>query len=102
MTRLWLLLLPELRQLPRADQAAALKRARETPHDVVELLGTIAALVATTAFTRIILEGGMADRFASTVLNFVVALPMLAVLLAPLQWRRLRRGLRVPPAGTPH
>lgn len=96
-----MLLLPELRELPEPDRAAAWRRARETPHDLVELLGTVAALVATTALTRVVFDGTGAEPFASTLLNFVIALPVLAVLLAPLHWRRLRRGLRTPPAGAP-
>ncbi len=95
MSRLWPALLPELREFPPADREAAFRRARETSLDSVELLGLVLALMLVTALTRYGLpESGMASRFATAMLNFVLALPLLALAIAPLHRRRLRRGLR--------
>lgn len=94
MTGTWVRLLPELRQLPPAERAAALRRARATPWDTFELCGMAVAPVAVTAPTRYVpLDDALATRLVAAAIDFAVALPLLALALAPLQWRRLRRGL---------
>jgi hypothetical protein len=45
-------LLPQLRAFPRGDQASALKRARDTPLDVIEPVGIALSVVAVTALTH--------------------------------------------------
>lgn len=95
MNRLWLVLLPELRQFPRAEQKEALQVARNTPLDLLELIGMAAGLVAVTGLTRYTLtDWDAATRFIAAVLNFVVAAPLIAFFLGPFHIRRLRRGLR--------
>lgn len=95
MNRLWPVLLPELRHFPAAEQDAALKAARDTALDMLELLGMAAGLVVVTGLTKYSLsDSGMSTRFGAALLNFVVALPLLAVCLGPFHVRRLRRGLR--------
>lgn len=95
MNRLWPVLLPELRQFPAAEQDGALKAARDTALDMLELLGMAAGLVAVTALTRYsVADTDMSSRFGAAVLNFFVAIPLLAVFLGPFHVRRLRRGLR--------
>ena len=95
MNRLWLVLLPELRQFPAAEQDGALKTARDTPLDLLELLSMAGGLVAVTALTRYTLaDTAMSTRFAAALLNFAVAIPLLLALLGPFHVRRLRRGLR--------
>jgi len=95
MNRLWPALLPELRQLPAAEQDEALNAARHTALDFVELLGMAAGLVVVTAVTRFtVADANLSTRLASTLLNFVVAVPLLALVLGPFHLRRLRRGLR--------
>ena len=95
MNRLWLVLLPELRQFPAVEQDGALKAARDTELDMLELLGMAAGLVAVTALTRYsVADPGMSSRFGAAVLNFALAMPLLAVFLGPFHVRRLRRGLR--------
>jgi len=95
MNRLWLLLLPELRAFPTRDQDSALRNARATPLDLLELMSMAAGLVAVTALTRYALPvDTVATRFGHAVWNFVVAVPLLAVALGPFHVRRLRRGLR--------
>jgi hypothetical protein len=95
MNRLWPLLLPELREFATREQDTALRNARATPLDVLELLGMAAGLVAVTALTRYALPvDTTAARFGYAVWNFVVAIPLLAAALGPFHIRRLRRGLR--------
>jgi hypothetical protein len=95
MNRLWPALLPELRKFPAAEQDEALNAARHTALDVIELVGMAAGLVVVTALTRYtVADAHMSTRFAATLLNFVVAVPLLALILGPFQVRRMRRGLR--------
>lgn len=95
MNRLWPLVLPELRQFPATEQDGALKAARETALDMLELLGMAAGLVLVTAITRYSgADASMATRFGAAIVNFVVAAPLLAIALGPFHIRRLRRGLR--------
>ena len=95
MNALWPLLLPELRQFPEPDQDSALKAARDTELDIVELLGMAAGLVAVTALTRYAVPTeALGARFIFVLLNAVVAIPLLTVALGPFHIRRLKRGLR--------
>ena len=95
MNRLWPLLLPEIRQFPAAERDGALRIARTTMLDLIELIGMAAALVCVTGLTRYALPGAeMSTRFAAALLSFAVALPLLVPALGPFHLRRLRRGLR--------
>lgn len=95
MNRVWLLLLPGLRELRESEREQALRAAREARFDALELVGMACALVAVTALTRYAVPpGSLSLRFGSALLNFLVAVPLLALAMAPFQWRRLRRGLR--------
>jgi hypothetical protein len=93
--RLWLVLLPELNRFPRVEQDSALRAARDTALETIELLGMAAGLVLVTALTRYTLPDASAlSRFAAAVLNFAIAVPLLTLILGPFHLRRLRRGLR--------
>lgn len=95
MSRFWLVLLPELRSFAPAERAQALRAARDTAFDAFELICAAGAVVAVTALTRYVLPAGsMAAQFAAVLSNFVVAVPLLAIILAPVYLRKLRRGLR--------
>lgn len=95
MNRLWPLLLPELRRFAAAERDGALRAARDTALDLLELLGMAAGLVLVTALTRYGLsQAEPSTRFGAVLLNFVFALPLLALCLGPFHLRRLRRGLR--------
>lgn len=95
MTRLWLVLLPELKQFPSTERSAALQLARETSLDVVELAAMAMGLVAVTALTKYSLpELPAVSRFALALVNFAVAMPLLVAVLGPFHLRRVRRGLR--------
>jgi len=95
MTRLWLLMLPELGAFPARHHHAALKKAGETELDILELLGVALALVLVTMATRYALvDESLSSRAAAAVLNFIIAVPLIALAVAPFHIRRLRRGLR--------
>ena len=101
MNRWWPLLLPELRRWPEPERDNALERARDTPLDVMELLGMAIGLVVVASLTRHLWDvSSVAGRLGSTLLNLAAAMPLLALLLGPFHIRRLRRGLRgLPPPG---
>lgn len=89
------ILYPELRSFAPEARAGALRDARATPFDTLELFGMAAGVVAITALTRYAgPELAAGQRFAAGLLNFLVALPLLALALGPFFIRRVRRGLR--------
>lgn len=86
---------PELNAFGVAERAPALRAAKDEPFDFVELAAMAVVLVAVTALTRYgLADVGFATRVAATIVNFVVALPLLAAGIAPFLVRRTRRGLR--------
>lgn len=96
MNRLWLVLLPELRQFPQEEQASALKMARDCELEPLELVGMAVWLVPVVTLAKYILSKASLgeDAFATLVMNVLVVVPLLAALFAPIHIRRLRRGLR--------
>jgi cation transport ATPase len=89
------LLFPELRQIDSSEQRDALRKAKETSFDAVELVGLAVALLVTVSLTRYSAAGwGLAERFGAMLANFVVAIPVLVVFAGPFYVRRTRRGLR--------
>jgi hypothetical protein len=88
------LLYPRLDSFPADERANALRHARETSFDVIELIGIAAGLVLVTAITRYQLDtSSAAEGFLRAIGNFVVALPLLAIFVGPFLVRRVRRGL---------
>lgn len=89
------ILYPELRLFAPEERARALAAARETPFDALELFGMAAGVALVTALTRYAgAELDAMQRFAAGTLNFVIALPLLALAVGPFFVRRVRRGLR--------
>lgn len=88
-------LYPELRLFTVDERVRVLHEAKTTPFDVLELFGMAAGLVIVTAVTRY--AGSELDsnqRFAASILNFLLAIPLLALAVGPFLVRRVRRGLR--------
>lgn len=96
MIRLWLVLLPELRQFPADKQDKALQNARNSELEPVELVGIAAWLVPVVVLAKYIAaKAAMSDNLSATlVMNIVVVVPLLALVFVPIHIRRLRRGLR--------
>jgi hypothetical protein len=89
------ILFPELSRFAPRERHAAVREASRTPFDVVELLAIAAGLVLATALTRYsAVELSLAERLGMALANFVVALPLLALVVVPFHIRRVRRGLR--------
>lgn len=90
-----LLLYPELRQIESTLRPEALRQAREGSFDAIELVGLAVALLVVVSLTRYSAIGfGIAERFGTMVVNFIVAVPLLLVFAGPFYVRRARRGLR--------
>jgi len=88
------LLYPRLNAFAADERAAALRAARSTSFDVIELVGIAAGLVVVTAITRYRLEAeSVADGVFAALANFAIALPLLVVFVGPFLVRRVRRGL---------
>jgi len=88
-------MLPQLRRLSGDERHTALGRARATPFDVAELVGIALAVAAATAITRHALPAApYGSGLLALAANFVLAVPLIAICIAPLHLRRLRRGLR--------
>ena len=85
---------PALRQLPRIEWDGALAQARDTGFDTIELIGVVAGVAFATYLLRF-----DADQAATLTLparyliQFVVAAPLLALVVGPFYLRRTRRGL---------
>lgn len=96
MKRLWLVLLPELRQFPESKQGQVLQNARDCELEALELIGIAVWLVIVTSFTKFVLNRAAMDGDPSMTLavNIVADVPLLAAVFIPIHIRRLRRGLR--------
>ena len=89
------LLYPELRSYGRSDRARMLRKASETPLDLIEWAGILVGLVVVASVTRYGIPGfGLVDRIAIALVNFLVAIPLIAIAVGPFLLRRQRRGLR--------
>lgn len=88
------MLYPRLRDFPAEDRAAALRSARRTPFDVIELVGIAVGLILVTAATRYpIGSWSGVERAGVAMANFLVAIPLLLAFVGPFLVRRVRRGL---------
>jgi uncharacterized membrane protein YbhN (UPF0104 family) len=96
MNRLWQTVLPELRRFPTGEQPRALRLARASRLESLELFLLAIWLVLVTALVRTMVNGAPeAERVAySLVINVVVTVPLLLAVFLPIHIRRLRRGLR--------
>ena len=89
------LVLPELHALPPGERPMILRRAATTPFDAVELIALALGLVFVTWLTGYCVDTmGPLERFANVIANGAIALPLMAIVVAPIQWRRTRRGVR--------
>lgn len=91
--RIWTLLVPALRQLPAAERAAVLAQARRSSMTQGETLAFVAWLVVVFLVMQALQRKAAHDNpiaFA-LVVNLVIALPLLLLVLVPLQLRKIRR-----------
>jgi hypothetical protein len=86
---------PELRPYGRAERDRLLEKASDTQLDLIEWLGILVGLVIVAGVTRYAIPNmSAADRLAVMIVNFLVAVPLLAITVGPFLVRRKRRGLR--------
>jgi hypothetical protein len=90
------LMFPELKDFQPSQRERALREAREDEFDTLEWAGIIAAVVVASVIVgKLDLQafaGG--DRFLSTLLSFIVAVPLVGATAGVFMIRRTRRGLR--------
>ncbi len=85
---------PALRKLPYAEWDEVLKQAKKTEFDMIERIWTLAGLAAVTYLLR--LEPDQAADLSLPMLylsQFVVAVPLVILIVGPAYLRCLRRGL---------
>ena len=88
-------LYPELEQIAPHHRQRAMERARAEGFDSLEFVGILAALAAVTYLTRYGFAAPTpSDRFWALIVNFLVAIPLLALIAGPFYVRCYRRGLR--------
>ena len=92
--RRWLALLyPELKSLPADRWSEALRLARQSELAPSERIGVLAAVGVCTYLLQP-LGDPAGDFFARYLLQFLLAVPLLAALASPWLLRRTRRGLQ--------
>lgn len=88
------LLYPDLTRIAPQHRGHALRSAREEPLDLFESVGIVGVILFVTVLTRYSLPQASASSAAlAAIVNFIAAVPMIALLTAPFHIRRVRRGL---------
>jgi hypothetical protein len=85
---------PALRHLPHAEWDEALEQAREGSFDTMEWLGIMAGVAFATYLLRF--DADQAAALSLPVryfIQFLAAVPILALIVGPFYLRRTRRGL---------
>lgn len=89
-----LLAYPALRQLPKMEWDDALAQAREINFDIMEWMGFAAGVACATYLLRFEADQTAALTLpARYLIQFLAAVPLLALLVGPFYLRRTRRGL---------
>lgn len=89
------LLYPELARFAPEARAAALRQARRMPLDWIELACLGLGVVVVALLTRYgVTELDVLARLSAAAANFLVAMPLIALVAGPILWRRTRRVLR--------
>jgi len=86
-------LYPELRDIPEPRWFEVLRRARAGELDVIERLGVVGSIVAATYLLQWI-DHGSSAALVRHLTQFILALPLVGILVSPWLLRRTRRRLR--------
>jgi hypothetical protein len=89
-----LLVYPRLREFPAAARDEALRVARAAEFDTVERIGILGGVVATAAVLQT-LGADWDSSFVRYLAQFVLAVPLLGMVIGPLLLRRTRRALDI-------
>ena len=85
---------PALGQLPHSKWDEALKRARDTDFDTIEWIGLLAGVAFVTYMLRFEADHAAALSLpARYFVQFLVAVPLLVLVVGPFYLRRTRRDL---------
>jgi hypothetical protein len=85
---------PALRQLPRSGWDEALEHAREMSFDTMEWMGIVVGVAFATYLLRFDADQAAALSLpARYFIQFLAAVPLLALVVGPFYLRRTRRGL---------
>ena len=88
-------LLPELDAIAPRDRGRALRRATTSAHDAIELVALAAGLVLVSWLTGYaIVALDPQERSVQLLIGGAIALPLIALVVALIERRRIRRGLR--------
>lgn len=89
------LMFPELKEFEEQERERVLREARSDEFDSLEWIGVVASVVVATVIVgKLDLHAAVGDRFLSTLLSFVVAIPFVGATAGVFMVRRTRRGLR--------
>lgn len=88
------LIYPELKAFDREERQVALREARGSNFDSLESIAIVCSVVLASSVTGHWMPAITNDRFLSTVLTFVVAIPLIGIMAGGFMVRRTRRGLR--------
>jgi hypothetical protein len=86
-------LYPELRSIPEPRWSEALGRAREGALDVTERIGVVGSIGVATYLLQWV-DDGSSTALTGYLTQFILALPLVGVLVSPWHLRRTRRTLR--------
>ncbi|MBT9594933.1 MAG: hypothetical protein IV094_02945 [Vitreoscilla sp.] len=97
MSRLWLYLVPQLKDLPEAERARVLKDARKGRHTSGEALVLVGWMVAVYFFVQEVIAGSTHESKLAFAIaaNLVVALPLILLVWIPLHLRMAKRNIRL-------
>lgn len=92
----WILaeVFPRLRAWPLADWSRVLARARATPLDLLEKIGTLGSVLICALLYKPVLSANIEEILAYLV-QFAVMLPVFALAFGPFYLRRIRRGIEM-------
>ncbi len=89
------LIFPELKHFEKHERERAFRDARDGELDSLEQIGIVASVVVVTILIgKLDLPSMTGDRLLSTLLSFVVAVPLVGATAGIFAVRRTRRGLR--------
>lgn len=95
-SRLWLWLIPELAQVAEEMRAEVMDGARQAPTVLAERFLMLVWLVFVGLLTFSLLRQARqhSDVVGALVVILLVPVPVSLIVLLPIQWRKVRRGVR--------
>ena len=97
MSRFWILLVPQLKDLPEAERVRVLREARRGRHTSGEALVLVGWMIAVYFLVQQVISRSTHESKVAfaIVANLVVALPLILLVWIPLHLRKAKRGIRL-------